>query len=189
MIVVLENGHGEDTAGKRSPVWSDGSQLFEWQFNRDMVSRIDAMLCFKGVQTFILVPEDIDISLEERAVRANETRLKSILLSVHANAGGGTGFEAFTVKGKTKADDLAEYIYNSISWTLPTHKLRVGGRKDYKAKEKDFYIIKKVWMPAVLIECGFMDNEKDCRLLMSETWKDLMAGAITEGIINYIKGV
>ena len=28
-IVILDNGHGEETAGKRSPVWSDGKQLFE----------------------------------------------------------------------------------------------------------------------------------------------------------------
>ena len=35
-IVILDNGHGEETAGKRSPVWGDGSQLFEWEFNRDI---------------------------------------------------------------------------------------------------------------------------------------------------------
>ena len=30
MKVLLDNGHGENTPGKRSPKWSDGSQLFEW---------------------------------------------------------------------------------------------------------------------------------------------------------------
>ena len=48
-IVILDNGHGEETAGKRSPVWGDGSQLFEWEFNRDIVRRIAAMLKADGV--------------------------------------------------------------------------------------------------------------------------------------------
>ena len=32
--ILLDNGHGYDTPGKRSPIWPDGSQLFEWEFNR-----------------------------------------------------------------------------------------------------------------------------------------------------------
>ena len=39
-MVILDNGHGKETSGKRSPIWSDGSQLFEWEFNRDIVQRI-----------------------------------------------------------------------------------------------------------------------------------------------------
>ena len=39
--ILLDNGHGYDTPGKRSPIWPDGSQLFEWEFNRDIVSRIE----------------------------------------------------------------------------------------------------------------------------------------------------
>ena len=30
LTVILDNGHGKDTPGKRSPVWTDGAQLFEW---------------------------------------------------------------------------------------------------------------------------------------------------------------
>ena len=41
--ILLDNGHGYDTPGKRSPIWPDGSQLFEWEFNRDIVSRY--LLC------------------------------------------------------------------------------------------------------------------------------------------------
>ena len=42
--IILENGHGSQTPGKRSPIWGDGSQLLEWEFNRDIVRRIAAML-------------------------------------------------------------------------------------------------------------------------------------------------
>ena len=42
--IILDNGHGNNTPGKRSPKWEDGTQLFEYEFNRDIVKRISAML-------------------------------------------------------------------------------------------------------------------------------------------------
>ena len=48
-VIILDGGHGVDCAGKRSPIWGDGSQLFEWEFNRDIVRRIAAMLKADGV--------------------------------------------------------------------------------------------------------------------------------------------
>ena len=71
-IVILDNGHGEETAGKRSPVWGDGSQLFEWEFNRDIVRRIAAKLDDLAIGYEILTPETNDVSLAERCRRANE---------------------------------------------------------------------------------------------------------------------
>lgn len=71
-IVILDNGHGKETAGKRSPVWGDGSQLFEWEFNRDIVRRIAAKLDDLAIGYEILTPETNDVSLAERCRRANE---------------------------------------------------------------------------------------------------------------------
>ena len=68
--ILLDNGHGYDTPGKRSPIWPDGSQLFEWEFNRDIVSRIEILLKKAGISCVRLVPEKEDISLSERCKRA-----------------------------------------------------------------------------------------------------------------------
>ena len=40
MKVLLDNGHGENTPGKRSPKWSDGSQLFEWEYAREIAKGV-----------------------------------------------------------------------------------------------------------------------------------------------------
>ena len=40
MKILLDNGHGEETPGKCSPVWPDGSRLREYEFARDIVRRI-----------------------------------------------------------------------------------------------------------------------------------------------------
>ena len=59
--ILLDNGHGYDTPGKRSPIWPDGSQLFEWEFNRDIVSRIEILL--KKIPLPDLISESFSIFL------------------------------------------------------------------------------------------------------------------------------
>lgn len=186
MIVIFDNGHGKETKGKRSPIWSDGSQLFEYEFNRDITSRCIAKLTHRGFQTHLLVPEINDITLEERVRRANKIK-DSILISIHANGGGGTGFEGWTSRGQTKADELCEYIYNSFSWHIPDWKLRKDSSDGDSDKESGFYMIRWTNMPAVLLECGFMDTESDCYFMMSENGRDKISDAIVDGVINYIQ--
>ncbi len=189
MIIIWDNGHGIETAGKRSPVWADGTQMFEYEFTRDIVKRCNTYLKNRNYETYILVPELNDISRKERIERANRVKKDSILLSIHANAGGGTGHESFTTIGPTKADLLAEYIYDSFSSKIPSMKMRTDKTDGDKDKEKNFDIIYGVWMPAVLIECGFMDNYENYKFMSSEEGRTLISEAISEGIINYIKNV
>ena len=47
--IILDNGHGIETPGKRSPIWKDGTQLFEWEFNRDVVRHIASKLTAQRV--------------------------------------------------------------------------------------------------------------------------------------------
>ena len=49
MKVLLDNGHGENTPGKRSPKWSDGSQLFEWEYAREIAKGVYNQLRAKGI--------------------------------------------------------------------------------------------------------------------------------------------
>ena len=184
MKILLDNGHGNNTAGKRSPVWSDGKQLFEHEFNRDVVSRIHAGLKELGILSELLVPELYDVSLVERVKRVNSIAKKEpvVLISIHANAGGGTGWEAFTSIGETKSDVIATLLYNEAAKHLPTFTIR----KDYADgdidKESDFYILKKTNCPAVLTENLFMDTENDCRFIMSEQGRKIIANLHVEAI-------
>ena len=55
MKVLLDNGHGENTPGKRSPKWSDGSQLFEWEYAREIAKGVYNQLRAKGIDAELLV--------------------------------------------------------------------------------------------------------------------------------------
>lgn len=180
-IVLLDNGHGKETAGKRSPVWSDGSQLFEWEFNRDIVRRIVEKLEADGIPYRVLVPEENDISLTERARRANEYAKefngKAYVLSIHANAGGGTGWEVYTSPGQTPSDAIATVFFEEAGREFVPDGWRM--RSDYSDgdpdKEASFAILTKTTCPAVLTENFFMDTEKDCRFIMSEDGRERIA--------------
>ncbi|WP_283392925.1 hypothetical protein [Photobacterium phosphoreum] len=76
-FILLDPGHGGvingnyQTPGKRSPLWSDGSQLFEGEFNRAITQGISQALTLCGIENKIIVPELEDISLQTRVRRAN----------------------------------------------------------------------------------------------------------------------
>lgn len=178
IMPLLDNGHGQNTRGKRSPVWADGSQLFEWEFNRDIVRRIAAKLDDLAIRYEILTPETNDVSLQERCRRANQYQQmynNCVLFSIHGNAGGGTGWECYTSRGTTKADDIATLLYQEAEKEFPGWKIRKDYTDGDADKEANFYILRHTICPAVLTENFFMDNEKDCKLMLSEEGRERIA--------------
>lgn len=190
VLVILDNGHGVDTTGKRSPVWPDGSQLFEYEFNRNIVDRIAKELGNLGIEYRILVPETKDIPLTERVKRANDiyrnNKGKCFLVSIHANAGKGTGWEVWTSVGITKSDDIATIFWNEMKQEFPQEKMRLDTSDNDVDKEKNFTILYNTWCPAILTENFFMDTEKDCRLIMSENGRKKIAKAHVRSIVKTI---
>ena len=57
ICVILDNGHGKNTPGKRSP---DGL-FFEWEWTRSFVRLLKSELELLGYTVFDIVPEDDDI--------------------------------------------------------------------------------------------------------------------------------
>lgn len=187
--VLLDNGHASSTPGKRSPFLEDGRQLREYEFNRAVVKRIADLLDKEHISYKILVPEvDFDVPLSVRAARANEWVKKfgannCLFLSVHANAAGhgdwmnARGWCIYTTRGKTKSDEYATIFYEEAEKILPKHGLSL--RKDLSDgdpdQEADFTVIYKTACPAVLTENLFMDNKEDCKFLLSEEGRDIIA--------------
>lgn len=198
LYVILDNGHGANTPGKRSP---DG-KLREFAWAREIVKRIKNKLDLLGIESFILVPELTDISLEERVRRANQIHKEQkkkgktvILLSIHCNAAGnGTwlnarGWSAYTSKGPTESDKIANCLYEAAHEILDPKKLKIredksDGDSDW---ESNFYIIYKSSMPAVLTENFFQDNKEDVKYLLSEEGKSDCVNIQIKGILKYIK--
>ena len=195
MKVLIDNGHGENTPGKRSP---DGV-FREYKYVREIAEEIERELCSRGYDAERIVKESVDVPLSERSRRTNEIcgRLGAsnvILVSIHCNAAGNgvewmkaTGWSAYTSKGKTNADKLADCIYRKAEECFPDKKIR----KDYSDGDADweesFYILNKTKCPAVLTENFFMDNKEDVSYLLSLEGRRAIVRTHVEGIINYIE--
>ncbi len=129
---LLDNGNGGvmdgiyRTPGKRSPKWADGSQLFEGEFNRAIVNRVVELCVPEGIRYQVIAPELEDISLGERVRRANAYHAQDscIFVSIHSNAGGGTGYEVFTSKGETKSDQVATVFFDHFQAQFPHKAMR-----------------------------------------------------------------
>ena len=191
MKVLIDNGHGENTPGKRSP----DCRLMEWAYSREIADMVVAGLRKKGIDAERIVKEDSDVPLSERCRRANavykETGKKAILISIHCNAAGcgaswmkAKGWSVFvsnnaSSNSKKLADCLAQ-----VAECIP-----VPIRKPMPGQlywEQNLAICRDTNCPAVLTENFFQDNKDDVEYLLSREGKDAVARIHIEGIAKYL---
>ena len=177
MKVLIDNGHGENTPGKRSP---DG-RFREYAYNRLIARAIVEHLQCRGYDASLVVPEEEDISLEERCRRINRIAIRhghepndTFVVSIHVNAAGSgamwhnaTGWCAYTFPGHTESDKLATCLYKAAQKHLPGHRLRTDYSDGDPDIEKPFYILKHTYCAAVLTENGFMDSYHKRKIIKS----------------------
>ncbi len=191
MRILIDNGHGIQTKGKRSP---DG-KLLEYAYTREIARQVVTELKNRGYDSELLVPEEDDISLQERVRRTNAHcqalgKSNVILISIHINAAGdgtqwhtATGWSCYTTKGKTQSDTLATCLYKAAEQILKNLVIRTDYARDGDPDwEENFYILRHTHCPAVLVEQFFMDNKKDFAYLISDEGKRNLIDVIVGGL-------
>ena len=194
MKIFIDNGHGLMTAGKRSP---DG-QFREAFYNREIAKRVVADLVDRGYDAELLVPEDDDVSLEERVRRVNTAcfllgKANVILVSIHVNAAGNgskwmnaTGWSVYTCKGRTASDKFAECLCESAIKNFPGRRIRTDMSDGDMDWEENFYLLRKSLCVAVLTENFFQDCLSDVQFLQSRAGKQAVVDTHVEGIVEYL---
>jgi N-acetylmuramoyl-L-alanine amidase len=184
MKIMLDAGHGYNTPGKRTP---DGMREFE--FN-SAVAEIAKKVLLEYENTQVIFAHDptgkVDVSLAERKAKAIKEEVDAIV-SIHANAFGddwneANGIETFISEDRMPFTELelASYIQN--------HLIRETGRKNRSVKRGNLYMTKVSNMiPSVLVECGFMTNKEEATLLKSDLYREKVAKAIVEGLVQQFK--
>lgn len=185
MKILIDNGHGIETPGKRSP---DG-RLREYRYTREIAAAVVSGLRQRGLDAIRLVPEEADIPLKERVRRANAYGPNAILVSIHCNASGKgnewrqpQGWSAYTTIGETSADLLASKLYEAAEANFPERRIR----KDFSDGDADFeasfYLIRHAVMPAVITENFMMDNLDDVNYMLSELGRNRIIKCHIDGI-------
>lgn len=190
--IIIDNGHGASTPGKCSP---DG-RLKEYAWTRDIARRLAAKLQALGHSTRLIVSDDTDVSLRERVARVNSIcrseggSARCLLVSLHVNASG-------ILPQWRLAHGWSVYIAPNGS----DHSARLAEKLAAKAVDAGLYLrrqyadkgywrqslamVRDTLCPAVLTENLFMDNEADCRFLLSEEGREKIAALHAEAIHAY----
>ena len=176
MKIMLDAGHGYNTPGKRSP---DGMR--EYEFNRAVANYAKQLLeNYKNVTVYLSHSDQRDISLKARTDKANSLNV-DIFVSIHANAFGGgdwnnvSGIETYVYPTRPPvAFQLAQKIQRNL--VIST------GLENRGVKTADFHVLRETEMDAVLVECGFMTNRNDIKLLRSETYRRTVAEGIVKAL-------
>lgn len=195
MKILIDNGHGENTPGKRSPLWPDGTRLFEWQYTREIAMAVEHLLRKEGVDAERIVREDLDVPLSERCRRVNEIcrevgSQNCLLVSIHCNAcnGKARGWEVHTYLGQSKSDEYATVFWNTAKELLDTKSRMRGDWTDGDPDwDSNFAILRDTKCPALLTENLFMDEEDDCRFLLSPEGRRTIVAIHVTSILKILK--
>lgn len=195
MKIIIDNGHGIDTAGKCSP----DKRLREYAYCREIAQRVSRDLSLRGYDTLLLVPEANDTPLKERVGRVNGWARKLgaknvVLVSIHNNAAGNgskwlqaRGFSVFVSNNaSTNSKELAQ-IFTDNATTMGLMGNRCVPTEKYW--EKSLAMTRDTICPAVLTENLFMDNEDDVAFLLSEEGKRAIVGLHVKSIMQYIQSL
>lgn len=187
-VIVIDPGHGGRDPGKIGV-----SGVPEKEINLEVSKRLATVLGQMGAAVILTRDTDIDLSdssatgwhgkkrqdLSRRAGLANE-RNADLYISVHCNAFSSPkehGAQVFSHPQSPEAKILAETIQKEMALIL--------GNTTRKAKQVDYYAIRKTKMPAVIVEIGFITNPKEDKLLQDPLYQSKVAWSMAAGIIKY----
>ncbi len=189
---LLDAGHSPATRGKRSPVLSDGRQLLEWEFARDIVHRLRDILDELGIANHEITPHiHADLKPSARARLANymakTSGMKCRVVSIHGNAHRSTWSSA---EGITVLYHPASKASKAMAEVFQNRLVRQTECKDRGIRPRtNLTLLKATRMPAILSENGFYSNRDECDDMLDGYWRDGIAGAHADAIEMIESGV
>ena len=187
--LVLDAGHGYNTAGKRCLKSIDTNQTREWWLNDRICDKIEQKLkSYNGVEVKRVddVSGKTDVALSKRTTTANNYGA-DFYLSIHHNAGINGG----------KGGGIVAYTYTKVGnatkeWqkSLYNETVKLTGLKGNRANplaSADFYVLHHTKASAVLLECGFMDSTVDTPIILTDDFADKLATACVNVIVSKAK--
>ncbi len=171
-LIVIDPGHGGTDPG------ATRNNVQEKTLTLEIAELVENMLKAQGATVVMTRSNDTFVSLSDRVVLSNGKE-PDLFVSIHINA-----CEREDVHGiethyfKDDSLDLAKNVHKSM-----ISKLGEINRGIFKSR---FYVIRHTTAPSVLLELGFISNERERELLQNKSRQKKIAESITEGIIDYL---
>lgn len=182
-IITLDAGHGGNDPGA---IGSDGTK--EKNITLPITKMLKEILEDKGAKVYMTRTTDVDVfgpnasDAEELQARVNvgEKYNSDMFVSLHVNSSVNKNIGGFSTYYYPKTDNdlrLAKNIQNKLAANF--------GVDDLGVRQANFYVIKRISMPAVLVEMCFISNEKELTLMKGQWFQKKTARLIAEGIEKY----
>lgn len=189
MTIVIDPGHGGIDNGV---VGSGGTK--EAEFNLTMSKELAKFLTDAGFKVVLTRKDGNGLykDTDDNFKRADMAARKKIIvdtapdmvISVHANKFPGDGrrgaqvfFDKMSESGKNLADSI------QAGFNLLNNEF-VG--RSFAALSGDYYMLKCTQKPSVIVECGFLSNTDDEKLLNDASYRQKLAFAIYSGVEGYL---
>lgn len=170
--VILDPGHGgSDTGALRAG-------QAEKDINLDIAKKTAAILISKGINVEMTRWNDATVSLQDR-VEFSNSRNPAVYVSIHINS---------CVKPEIYGLETHYYKEPGFEVARIVHKSLISkvSSLDRGLFKSRFYVINHTEAPSILLELGFISNDRERNALLTEERKNKSAEAIAEGIINYL---
>lgn len=184
--IALDAGHGMNTPGKRCLKSLDAKETREWYLNDRIVDLVEKKLTVYDGYELLRVDDTtglIDVPLSRRTALANNFNA-DFYLSVHHNAGIGSGSGggiisiAYT-KASKKSLEYQKMIYDEL-----IHATGLIGNRAIPCPKQNLQVLRETNMPAVLVECGFMDSSTDVPIILTEEFAENCAEGLVAALVE-----
>lgn len=175
MKVFIGVGHGGSDPG------AVANGVKEKDLNLSIAKACRDELVRHGVEVRMSRTKDENDSLSEEIKECN-AYAPDLAVDIHNNAGGGDGAEVFHHHGGGKGKTLAENILSEI---VKVGQNSRGAKVRKNSQGKDYYgFIREISAPAVIVECAFVDNASDIKILATESDRQKVGRAIAKGVLK-----
>jgi N-acetylmuramoyl-L-alanine amidase len=181
-VIVLDAGHGGKDRG------TSVNDIYESDINLSLVLKLKNVLNKHGVDVLLTRDGDYHLSspkvsrrkksdFDNRISLINNSRA-DLYLSIHINYLIDSRYYGAQVFYTNENEELANVLQTSMVNNL-------GSPLKEKRISDSIYMYKQLLIPGVLIECGFLSNDKEKSMLITDKYQDKIVDAIVDGLIKY----
>ncbi len=172
--VLIDPGHGgSDNGGMSRPF--GGGRLLEKELALDTARRVARILRADGFRVVMTRTDDRFVDLDERVRVADRLGPGAVVVSIHYNAVGDRsvrGSETFF----WRADS------HGLATRIERYLAEVVGESGRGVTRRRLRLTRNPTIPAVLIECAYLTNAREARLVAQPAARERIARAIAQGI-------
>ena len=175
--VYVGIGHGGSDSG------AVGNGFLEKNLTLSIGKYCNERLKQYGIETKISRTSDIDSSINSKVAASNAFKA-DVCMDIHINAGGGDGSEVYYSHVSPNGKRLAQAIVDSM---VKIGQNTRGIKTKLDTDGTDYFgMIRMTDAPAVLVECAFIDNANDIKIINTEAKRKIFGYAIADGVANYL---